>query len=236
MRPTRATLRTSHNKLARPAAAAADFTAAIELDRTDPRFWYNRGLAYVRLARPADAVPDLSKAIELNPKDARSWSMRGVAHGPLGQFDRAIADFTECLDRNPKDARARYNRGFAYFQAGRFEKAVADGTEAASLQPKVGDYWQLLAMAHYRVNDWMAAVAAAEKSRELRQGGDGIDCLYLAMAHQKLGHHDQARRAYEQALRWLERNKNALAKDKFLVDHYRRLRAEAEELIGPTKE
>jgi hypothetical protein len=52
------------------------------------------------------------------------------------------------------------------------------------------------------------------------------------MAHRKLGNHDQARQAHEQAVRWLETNRAALAKDKGQAEELRRFRAEAEEVLG----
>ena len=49
----------------------------------------------------------------------------------------------------------------------------------------------------------------------------------------KLGNHDEARRAYEQAVRWLDMNQAALTKGHAGV--LRRLRAEAEEVLGLKK-
>ena len=79
--------------------------------------------------------------------------------------------------------------------------------------------------------DWRAAVAALDKSRELRLGGDPVDWLFLAMAHRKLGNHDEASKAYHQALECLEKNQEKLEKDKGLAQELRPFRAEAEEVL-----
>lgn len=36
---------------------------------------------------------------------------------------------------------------------------------------------------------------------QLSKGGDAVDWLFLAMAHWKLGHKDEARKWYDQAIR-----------------------------------
>src|SRR5262249_24166870 len=82
-----------------------------------------------------------------------------------------------------------------------------------------------------RAGDWKAAVAALDKSVELRQGGDAMDRLFLAMAHRKLGDPDEARKAYDLALQWLEKNKEPLEKDKGRAAEPRLLRAEAEQVL-----
>ena len=41
----------------------------------------------------------------------------------------------------------------------------------------------------------------------LRQGGDVFDWFFLAMAHWQLGHKEEARRWYDRAVQWTEKNK-----------------------------
>jgi prefoldin subunit 5 len=66
---------------------------------------------------------------------------------------------------------------------------------------------------------------------QLRQGGDASDHLFLAMAHRRLGNDKAARKAYEQALQWLEKNKEMLEKDKSQAEELRRFRSAAEEVL-----
>jgi Flp pilus assembly protein TadD len=98
------------------------------------------------------------------------------------------------------------------------------------LAPKKGNYQQTLGVAHYRAGDGKAAVAALDKSVEMGQGGDAVDWLFLAMAHRKLGH-DEARRCYEQAIQWRQKNKEALEKNQELAEQCRRFQEEAEEVL-----
>jgi hypothetical protein len=57
------------------------------------------------------------------------------------------------------------------------------------------------------------------------QQGSSYDWFFLAMTHWRLGRKSDARKSYDQAVQWMEKNdpKNA---------RLRRFRAEAEELLG----
>jgi serine/threonine protein kinase/tetratricopeptide (TPR) repeat protein len=146
---------------------------------------------------------------------------------------------------------ARYHQELAWFLAtypggsplrepGR---AVQLARKATELARQEGNCWQTLGVAHYRAGDWNAAVEALEKSLPLRCAGDSwsvsralekslpLRCLgksevwfFLAMAHGKLGHQEQAGEWYAQAVRWMEKNqpKNP---------ELRRLRAEAATVV-----
>ena len=80
-------------------------------------------------------------------------------------------------------------------------------------------------MAQYRAGEWQAAIEALEKSMELRKGGDAVDWFFLAMAHWQLGHKDEARKWYDKAVEWMDKNQ---PKNEELL----RFRAEAAELLG----
>jgi hypothetical protein len=76
-----------------------------------------------------------------------------------------------------------------------------------------------------RAGEWKAAVGTLKKSMELRKGGNSEDFFFLAMAHWQLGEKDQARRWYDRAVQWMDKNdpKN---------DDLRRFRKEAAELLS----
>src|SRR5262249_48606121 len=104
------------------------------------------------------------------------------------------------------------------------KRAVELARKAAELAPKEGYIRNTLGVAQYRAGAWKAAITELEKSMELRKGGDAFDWFFLAMAHWQLGAKDQARKWYEKAVEWMEKN----AKDH---DEPRRFRKEAEELL-----
>ena len=60
--------------------------------------------------------------------------------------------------------------------------------------------------ARYRNGQWKEAIAAFEKSMELRDGGDSFDWFFLAMCHWQLGDKQAARKWYDQAVVWMDKN------------------------------
>ncbi len=82
-----------------------------------------------------------------------------------------------------------------------------------------------MGVAHYRAGDWKVAIAALQRSMELREGGDSWDWFLLAMAHEKLGDKEQARKWHDRAIQWMEKNK---VEDQELSA----FRAESAQLLG----
>src|SRR5262249_51938396 len=108
------------------------------------------------------------------------------------------------------------------FQDGKLAVALAESIVKA--QPKKAEYWTTLGAAHYRAGRPTEAIAALNESMRLNQGGNVADWLFLAMAHGKLDDKETARKWYDQAVQWME--KNPLPNGAV-----RRFRSEAEELL-----
>ena len=108
-------------------------------------------------------------------------------------------------------------------------EAVRLAERAVELAPNAGPFWNTLGAAHYRANDHKAALAALEKSMELRKGGDGFDWFFLAMTHSQLGEKEKARELYHRAVQWVEKNQ---PKNPELA----RLQAETTTTLGIKKE
>jgi len=108
------------------------------------------------------------------------------------------------------------------------ELAVEFARKAVELASEDGNVWSTLGVAQYRAGDWKESINALQKSKDLRKGGDSVDWFFLAMAHGQLGHKDEARRSYDRAVAWMDRN-NPDDED------LRRFRTEAAELLGIEK-
>ena len=78
---------------------------------------------------------------------------------------------------------------------------------AIETEPQVADYWNTLGVAQYRAGKMDAAIEALDKAVVLREGADGFDGFFLAMAHWQLDHKAEARNWYNQAIGWMEENK-----------------------------
>jgi serine/threonine protein kinase/Tfp pilus assembly protein PilF len=90
---------------------------------------------------------------------------------------------------------------------------------------ELGKFWSTLGVARYRAGDKKGALEALDRSMQLQKGGDSADWFFAAMAHWQLSDKNQARKWYDRAVRWMEKNR---PKDKEL----RRFRREAAALLG----
>jgi eukaryotic-like serine/threonine-protein kinase len=100
---------------------------------------------------------------------------------------------------------------------------------AVEAEPKRSLGWKTLGLVQYRAGDWKAAVAALEKSMALGQPDVAFISFHLAQAHWRLGDKEQARRWYERARLWMDKN---MPDDGGL----QRFRAETAELLGIKEE
>ena len=96
--------------------------------------------------------------------------------------------------------------------------------QAVEQTPQEGAFWNTLGVAQYRAGDHRAALDALQKSIDLRQGGDAFDYFFLSMSHWQLGDEDEARRWFDQAVEWQEKNRPD-------DDELRRFGAEAAVLV-----
>jgi tetratricopeptide (TPR) repeat protein len=115
-------------------------------------------------------------------------------------------------------------------------EAVKLARKGIALEGHAG-WWQTLGWAYYRTGAWKESIQALEKSIELNPpGADPDQWLFLAMAHWQLGHQEEARRWYDRAAEWIERNSDKLRGDAWTTGRLpmdlRDCRAEAARLLG----
>src|SRR5262249_31177224 len=159
-----------------------------------------------------------------DPKSLSALNIRALTHNKLKQYDKACGDYSKLIELDPKNASPLNDLAwlFATCRDSKFRnpnRAVELARKSVELTPKDGNHWNTLGVAHYRAGDWKAAIAALEKSMELRKGGDSFDWFFLAMAHWQLGKKEESRKWNDKAVAWMEKNN---PKDEELV----RFRAE----------
>jgi len=139
-----------------------------------PRFHMQLGTVLYRMGRAEEGAEHWRASLDAEP-------MGGANHNAIAWWLATTPD--EAL-RDP-------------------QRAVALAEEAVKLSPGEGTYHNTLGVARYRTGAFAKAIEALEASVRLRSGGDPYDWLFLAMAHARLGHRDEARREYDRAARWM---------------------------------
>jgi tetratricopeptide (TPR) repeat protein len=233
--------------LGQPERALAESTTATELDARLALAWRNRGAAHTQLGRLDKAVADFSRVIDLAANDPKllasyPWLLasallrRAEVHQGLANYEQARNDYQSFLKREPTNAAA--HNALAWLLATCPDAKVRDpdqavelATKAVGLAPEEGAYRMTLGAAHYRAGDYKAALAAFDMALKLRRAREPPEALFLAMTHQKLGNHKQARTEHARVVGWLDKNKWFPANNKIGAEILRSLRAEAEEVL-----
>jgi eukaryotic-like serine/threonine-protein kinase len=192
-----------------------------------------RGLDWGPAAPPAgepEADPLLRVTLEANVLAPCPYALPA-------DWGQAVAAYSEDIRSSPQGAGTAYNN-LAWLLATcpdqQFRdpaRAVALAHSAVEIEPKDGLFRNTLGVAQYRAGDGKAALGSLQRSMHLRQGGDSFTWFFLAMAHWQLGEQQEARRWYGRAVRWLEENERALAKDPSYGEQLQRFRAEAAALL-----
>ena len=103
---------------------------------------------------------------------------------------------------------------------------------AVALAPDESISLNTLGVALYRAGKFSEAIEALDKSLAAGKGQyDGFDLFFLALAHHRQGHREEARRSFDRALRWLQAQKNLAGQH---AQELAAFRAEAEKVLaGP---
>jgi len=210
--------------------AVAAFREAVRLKSEYPEAHFNLGNALYQKGQVGEAILEYKEALRLKPDYAKAYNNLANALVDKTNFDEAIVAYREAMRLRPDNAEAHNNLASLLTNCLEVKlrdpaSAVQLAKKAVALGPRVGAFWNTLGVAHYRVGAWKESVTALEESVKLRNGGDGNDWFFLAMAHWQLGDKRQARKWYDRAIEWMEKNK---PRDEEL----RRFHAEARGLLG----
>jgi tetratricopeptide (TPR) repeat protein len=186
--------------------AIADFTAVIKLAPRDAAAYSSRAGAFAAKGRWVEAAADFGRLTELQPDDAMAWYYRAIAHLAARDLPAYRRDCSMMLERfgATRDpaiaARVLYAcvPGPDAVEMGERLTALADLAVQSSKANA-----RLAGAVAYRRGLYEQAVGhfdEAAKELALRPR----DWLFLAMAHQRLGHPGEARQFLARAVAWID--------------------------------
>ena len=115
--------------------ALARFRHAIDLNGTEPTYWFNAARAQVALNQPAAARESVNKAIEFRPDWSAAESLQVFLDLRTGGPDAALERAKGLRERRPRDPAVLALLGDVYFARKEYS-AAADAFEAAEqLEP-----------------------------------------------------------------------------------------------------
>lgn len=93
------------------------YNAALEVDPTHAKIWYNKGIALNNLQRYEEAIDAFDQVIRINPEEvnarASAWFNKGMALQKLGRYEEAIEAFDQQLKINPNSGPGKTARNQA---------------------------------------------------------------------------------------------------------------------------
>jgi tetratricopeptide (TPR) repeat protein len=218
-------------------------------DAPRPAVWRGRGEAYAELKRWREAAADyerLREAGSLLETDRLALALLRLQLGDAGGYQQVCRAGLEWLSKPPPgiSVTVSMKNTFAWTasvapSSGVDRKKVVELAQGAvAAQPKEYAFQSTLGAALYRDGQDKVAVDTLDHAITLHEGGGtAYEWLFLALAHNRLDHHDKARQWLEKAARKLDAHL-APARWREVVE-LSLLRREAEEVIkgkpGPGK-
>lgn len=117
--------------------AVADYDSAIKLDRSQPDYFLNRGLAKEKLKDTQGAFSDYTEAIRIRKDFEKAWLNRGNLLARMGKLNEAVEDYTVAITYVPGYASAFFNRAMVLNRLQKRDLACADLQTAEKLGAKV---------------------------------------------------------------------------------------------------
>jgi superkiller protein 3 len=195
--------------------AIASYRTAVEID---PKFVLaHQRLAAILFGQKRDyegAIEVIQKVITLRPDLYAPHFNLGMALKYLGKEREAITSHRKALQLQPNyveacTSLARLLTTCADLQLRDPEDALQLAQKAVELAPQSAEAWAALGWALHRGGNWKASIEALEKSIALETSPDGRNVpqwFFLAMANWQLGDRVAARKWYDQAAEWTDKN------------------------------
>jgi serine/threonine protein kinase/Flp pilus assembly protein TadD len=188
------------------------------------------GRAWEKKGFPDRAIAAHKEAVRLSPNSEYYRIELAYVLSANHRYHEAIAEYDAAIHLQQS---GWSSNNLAWLLATCPDLKLRDSRRALELAKKVTEweprnvrFWNTLGVASYRADDWKAAIEALNTAEELSPGEFlAWNAFFLAMAHWQLGEKEQARRDYDRAVQWMEKEH---PKDEEL----RRFRAEAEEVLG----
>ena len=179
--------------------AIKKYRIAIEYAPHDPVAHNNLANILTNQGRLEEAVEAYLEAIRIKPEYSVAHFNLGVAYEDMTRFDQAISEYQVVLSLDSKNAKAHNNLGGLYKQLGRLAESIAELKKAVKLQPDLALAHFNLGHAYLLTQQLDHAIDSFKKGLQIRP--DPMAAFSLGLAFEQLEKYEEARAAYQEALK-----------------------------------
>ncbi|MFZ5559770.1 MAG: tetratricopeptide repeat protein [Patescibacteria group bacterium] len=143
---------------------------ALELNKKNPRIWYELGQAQFSEKKYQESYQTFKKALELNPKVMISYWFLGVSAYYLGHYEEAVTNVEKAIEigydykNSISDLMRLVN---IYEKVGNYQKIIGYYLLAIEEQPQNPQFYASLAAAYAKVGNYDKAREMALKAAEI---------------------------------------------------------------------
>jgi Flp pilus assembly protein TadD len=105
----------------------------VDLDSSDTRGYYNKGLTLLQADRGREAIAEFQRAVALSPDSMEFRMLLAEAYIAADSPKAGVTLLDAILVRRPNDVEAHYFRGLAFGHLDDLERARADLRQAITL-------------------------------------------------------------------------------------------------------
>ena len=196
-------------------AAIIEFKKAIALRPTSPSGYATMGYALLQASRYKESAEAFEEAVRIAPDIFTGYQQLGTAYQYLGDNDRALENYRKAIAIR-ESAPAYSNIGALLHQRGDFQgaadayrHAIAIRPNAATTHGNLGDALSRLGQTAEARAEYLEAIRLFETDLRVNPN-DARSMIFLAVASQKAGRPDSAKKYVSSALKLLPDNPDVL--------------------------
>ena len=151
--------------------ALAAINKALELNRKNPRIWYELGQAQLSLKRYQEAYESFKSAVEINPGLGISWWFLGAVAYQVENYEEAVANIERAIELGYSNYKNSINDLMRmvkiYEKVENYEKIVELYELAIQEESNNAQIYASLAVSYAKVGRYQEAIQSALKSAEI---------------------------------------------------------------------
>jgi tetratricopeptide (TPR) repeat protein len=168
------------------AAAVADYSIAISLNKIDPELYFNRGMAFLRSNNFRNAADDFSRGLKTEPDRFEFYLERARAYTGLMEYNTALKDAEFYLMFFNDDQQAITLCGEISYQNQDYINALKYFNKNLKSDQNNPDYYKARGKTYLKTKTFTYAINDLSMALDLKPD-DGEAYLYLGLAKYETG-------------------------------------------------